>query len=115
VVEDYMLPDEECMKYIDGDTWEDEKAKKFTVDSGYDPNGQFGPTVGHLGPGGLYFDSFVMSGKKVYWNQANRDSYESAEGEFSDDCQQITARYYKPGEDVPYSTRIITFLHQGGE
>ncbi len=117
--EDYILPDPECMTYIDGDTWGDKDGKHGDAISETDDNGQQEAHFSHLGSGAPYFTGFKIQGEKIIWNQANRDQYESAEGEFSGDCKQITMRYYKPlkgdGELPPSSTAIITFLHHGLE
>jgi hypothetical protein len=114
-----VLPDKECLQYIDGDTWGDEEAEKDIVSSHLNENGQL-EFHGLLSPFSCsYYNGLLLQGKKILWNQANRDEYESGEGEFSGDCKQITMRFYKPmkgdGDLPPYTTQIITFLHHGGE
>jgi hypothetical protein len=117
--QDYVLPDKECLQYMDGDTWGDKDGKHGEATSETDENGQLEANLQYLGFGEPYFHGFKVQGKTLYFNQANRDSYESAEGEFSGDCKQITMRYYQPmkgdGELPPYATASITFLHHGLE
>ncbi|MBU1033125.1 hypothetical protein KJ937_04310 [Patescibacteria group bacterium] len=113
--EDYVPPDAECKKFIDGDTWVDEDADQGKALSEYDENGQLEVGFGVLSHSAPYFSNFKVSGKKIVWNRGNADSYESAEGEFGSDCEQITMRYYKGGkgdEIQPWLTRVIVWLHK---
>lgn len=110
--EDYMAPDANCIWYIDGDTWVPVGFPdgKGTIGSKYRENGQLYAS-GIIAPYSEFYNGFVVSARKIAWNLANRDQYDFAEGEFSEDCKTITMRYYRSGENEPYGTGQVVWLH----
>ncbi len=109
--EDYILPDSECLEYVDGDTW----AGDTVVKAVYNANGQHEIRFGLLEPSILYFNGFLIHGRKLLWSNANQTSYEWAEGYFNGDCKQITINYYSPldggSEQIPGHTTTFSWTN----
>ena len=115
--EDYVAPDAECIQYIGGDTWVyvGQPDWKGSIQGGYGDYGQLHMNSGGLiGPYADYYDGFVVSARKIFWNQANRDQYDFSEGEFSPDCKTITMHHFHAGESQPVATEQAVWLHHPG-
>lgn len=111
--EDYVAPDPTCIGYVDGHTWSGQNGPDTVQPplEPYDKNGQY-----HVGFGSLlggeagYYNGFIMSGLKFYWNRSIAAGFESGEGEITPDCESITVRFYYEGETTPYKTRTVGFV-----
>jgi hypothetical protein len=107
----YEQPDPTCIQFVNGDTWSGDSGSDH-VQSTLNSNEQRHIGFGNLSAGQAdYYDGFTMSGLKFYWNRANTDQYESAEGEITADCKSITLNFYNGGESSPYATYTIGWVH----
>lgn len=107
---DYIEP--ECGDYVNGDIWSALNSDKKDYSGLEYWGGQLHFGIPSLGGSEGYDSLHVMNGKKIYWNRANAQNFESGEGEFSENCKTATMRYYLPGETVPYDTSVAVYITQ---
>jgi hypothetical protein len=109
--EHYQLPNG-CADFINGDTWVavGDPDNPFTIGTAWYAYGQL--DYPNACPGGANFcDGGTLSGNNIYWNRFNKDEFPSTVGEFSQDCKQITTRYYDAGEETPYEESVYVYSH----
>jgi hypothetical protein len=110
---DYQAPFEKCVPYLNSHWREVGPQYDGEIGNSWVANGQLS-VGGIIQPSSSeaygYYTSYSMSSNLLCWNLFNRDSFESAEGKISEDCETIDMSYFKPGSTEPYVTKQFVFI-----
>ncbi|MFA5935971.1 MAG: hypothetical protein WC787_03925 [Patescibacteria group bacterium] len=111
---DYVPADEECVSFVNGDTWQDVTGQFFdTAGWDYNDNGQrqigFGSLF--LPEDDFYYTGLIMSGRSLQWNLAN-PMLERCDGIFTADCLNVTLRCYHGSETSAYAEGTLYHVSQ---
>ncbi len=107
---DYVPPDANCKKLVNGDTWTDGGQLTSTTFSEFDSNGQLKIFFGTiLQPAEEYFDGFTMSGTDIEWGMSN-PSLTHCDGFFAVDCKTADIDCWYGNEASPFAHYTLYYL-----
>lgn len=98
----YQMPDDTCRGNVSGAVWQTQDGSvQSSAQSEANENGQWTVYFGSaFSPDYPYFKGFVMSGKSLSFNLANKEMLDYCSGDFSPDCKSATLKCRNPAGDL---------------